>query len=197
MKKIARLPMLFALLSIQFSGQVLANTTSLSLPWLEPMLFGKETGFDVKMLDHMEGLFDCGMTEGEEYCSEPTRYYNTLVDSFVWVEQERVKKVELNASFTPANYSELQLSLRKDNYVLTSVTIGDTTIDVRQELTTKPIYKVDREVMMFMNKGSIAEPRTLILVPKSQFEQSNTDRYAEFISDGKEIIIRFHQLNTL
>lgn len=184
-------PLLFLFLTL-ISGQVTAQSASLSLPWLEPMLFGDTSEFDVSSLEHMPGLFDCGEEEGEEYCSEPVRYYNTLVDSFVWVENGRVKTVELNAPFTPLSYSELQLSLRKDGYVLATVTIGDTTINVKEELDTKPVYKVDREVMKFMNKGSITKPRTLIWVPKNQFEHSKPDRYAEFISDGKDITILFY-----
>ncbi|WP_375748323.1 hypothetical protein [Vibrio sp. HN007] len=185
---------LILILSALANWPALARTTSLSLPWLEPMMSEDFRDFDVSSLNQMEGLFDCGIEEGKEYCSEPTRYYTTLVDSYVWVENEQVTKVELHAPFSPANYSELQLSLRKDDYVLSKVTIGDTTIDVKQELQSKPVYKVDREVMKFMNKGSITKPRKLILVPKSQFERPESDRYAEFISSDKEIIIRFYQL---
>lgn len=164
-----------------------ANT----LPWLEPMLVDDAGSWETGSLNEMKGLFDCGEEEGKEYCSEPVKYYKTEVESYLRVEEGRVGRIEISSPFSPLSYSELQLNLRKDGFALAWIKIGDKSIDVIAALKQKPLYKVDREVVMFMNKGSIATPRQLIWYPKAEYHGAQHSRYVEFLSDGKTVTVRF------
>lgn len=183
--------LLTCLLCFLFSSQLFAYSNTLTLPWLEPMLIDDASSWATKSLNEMEGLFDCGEEEGKEYCSEPVKYYNTEVESYLWVEDGLVNKVEVSSPFSILSYSELQLNLRKDGFVLAWIKIGEKSIDVIEELKLKPLYKVDREVVMFMNKGSIATPRQLIWYPKAEYHAAQHTRYVEFLSDGNTVTVRF------
>ncbi len=183
--------LLTCLLCCLFSSQLFAYANTLTLPWLEPMLIDDASSWATKSLNEMEGLFDCGEEEGKEYCSERVKYYNTEVESYLWVEDGQVNKVEVSSPFSISSYSELQLNLRKDGFVLAWIKIGEKSIDVIEELKLKPLYKVDREVVMFMNKGSIATPRQLIWYPKAEYHAAQHTRYVEFLSDGNTVTVRF------
>lgn len=175
-----------------FSSSIFAYPNALSLPWLTPMLEDDVHAWSIDSLNEMQGLFDCGeIEEGKEYCSETVKYYNTKVESYLWVEEGIVTKIEVLAVFNALNYSELQLNLRKDGYVLAWIEIGDKSINVIKELKLKALYKVDRDVVMFMNKGSITTSRKLIWYPKTEYYADNHSRYVEFLSDGNTVKINF------
>ena len=182
---------LTCLLCCLFSSQLFAYSNTLTLPWLEPMLIDDASTWATESLNEMKGLFDCGEEEGKEYCSEPVKYYKTEVESSLWVEDGQVNKVEVFSPFSPLSYSELQLNLRKDGFSLAWIKIGEKSIDVIEELKQKPLYKVDREVVMFMNKGSIVTPRQLIWYPKAEYYAAQHTRYVEFLSDGNTVTVRF------
>ena len=182
---------LTCLLCCLFSCPLFAYANTLTLPWLEPMLIDDASAWATESLNEMKGLFDCGEEEGKEYCSEPVKYYKTEVESYLWVENGQVKSVEVSSPFSSRSYSELQLNLRKDGFALAWIKIGEKSIDVIEELKQKPLYKVDREVVMFMNNGSIATPRQLIWYPKAEYHGAQHTRYVEFLSDGNTVTVRF------
>ena len=184
-------PLITCLLCCLFFSPSFAYANTLSLPWLEPMLIDDTSSWEAESLNEMQGLFDCGEEEGKEYCSEPVKYYKTEVESHLWVEEGQVNKIEVFSPFSALSYSELQLNLRKDGFILGWIKIGEKSIDVIEELKQKPLYKVDREVMLFMNNGSIATPRQLIWYPKAEYYDAQHSRYVEFLSDGNTVTVRF------
>jgi hypothetical protein len=78
--------------------------------------------------------------------------------------------------------------------VLAWVEIAGEHIDIIEQLKQKPFHIVDREVVMFMNKGRISSPRRLLWYPETQYQQANPSRYVEFVSDGVEINVFFFKL---
>lgn len=181
-----------SLLCSQLSSTLNAYPNNSTLPWLVPMLSDEVPAWHIELLNQTQALFDCGEEEHKKYCSEPVNYYKTPVDSFLLLEQGSVNKIEIVSTFSAINYSELQLNLRKDGYVLAWLEIGDKHIDIIEELKTKPFHVIDREVVMFMNKGKITTPRKLIWYPTIQFNNTvEPSRYVEFISDGIKITLRF------
>lgn len=179
------------LLCYLFSWPLLAYPNPLSLPWLAPMLMDDASHWDVDSLNAMQGLFDCGEQQGKQYCSAPVSYYKTEVESTLWVEDGQVNIVEVLSPFSALSYSELQLNLRKDGFMLAWIKIGKKRIDIIDELKHKALYKVDRDVVMFMNKGAIDTPRQLIWYPKAEYYVAHQSRYVEFLSDGQTVVVRF------
>ena len=179
-----------------FCSTLIAYPNALSLPWLSPMLDDDIPAWSVDLLNKSQELFDCGeKEEGKEFCSEVVNYYTTPVQGYLWLAKENVNKIQLNAPFTASNYSQLQLNIRKDGYVLVWVEIAGKHIDITEQLKTKPFHIVDREVMMFMNKGRISSPRRLLWYPETQQQpQANPSRYVEFVSDGVVINVNFFKL---
>lgn len=181
------------LLCCLFSSSLLAYPNTLTLPWLVPMLMDDASTWKTGSLNEMQGqgLFDCGEVKGKEYCSEPVKYYNTNVESSLWVEEGIVNEVDVLSPFSALSYSELQLNLRKDGFALAWIKIGEKSIDVIEALKQKPLYKVDRDVVMFMNKGPISTPRQLIWYPKAEYYATKHSRSVDFLSDGHTVTVRF------
>jgi hypothetical protein len=179
------------LLCYLFSWPLFAYPNPLSLPWLSPMLIEDANHWPTETLNEMQGLFDCGEQQGKQYCSAPVSYYKTEVESTLWIEGGRVHTVEVLSPFSALSYSELQLNLRKDGFVLAWIQIGEKSIDIIDELKHKALYKVDRDVVMFMNKRAIDTPRKLIWYPKTEYYVAHQSRYVEFFSDGKSVTVRF------
>lgn len=179
------------LLCYLFSWSLFAYPNPQSLPWLAPMLIEDASRWPIHSLNEMQGLFDCGEQAGKHYCSAPVHYYKTEVESRLWVENGLVDIVEVESPFSALSYSELQLNLRKDGFVLAWIKIAEKSIDIIDELKHKPLHKVDREVVMFMNEGSIETPRQLIWYPKAEYYALHQSRYVEFLSDGKIVTVRF------
>ncbi|WP_022941927.1 hypothetical protein [Psychromonas hadalis] len=173
------------------SGPLFAYPNPQSLPWLAPMLIEDASHWPIETLNEMQGLFDCGELQGKQYCSAPVNYYKTEVESTLWLKSGLVDVVEVLSPFSALSYSELQLNLRKDGFVLAWIKIGEKSIDIIDELKHKALYKVDREVVMFMNKGAIDTPRQLIWYPKAEYYATQQSRYVEFLSDGKIVTVRF------
>ncbi|MBB1272140.1 hypothetical protein [Psychromonas sp. SR45-3] len=178
-----------------FCSTLTAYPSTLSLPWLSPMLGDNIPGWSVDVLNKNQDLFDCGeKEEGKEFCSEVVNYYTTPVQGHLWLAKGSVNKIQLNALFTANNYSKLQLNIRKDGYVLAWVEIAGKHIDIIDQLKNKPFHIVDREVIMFMNSGRISSPRRLLWYPETQYQQANPSRYVEFVSDGVTINVNFFKL---
>lgn len=191
MKKSIACYALFTLLLSLFCWPLFAYQKTLTLPWLAAMHIDDARHWQSVPLNEMKGLFDCGEEANTQYCSAPVKYYKTEVESNVWVKNGLVDSVDVYAAFSALSYSELQVNLRKDGFMLAWIQIGDESIDVIDALKHKPLYKVDRDVVMFMNKGAISTARKLIWYPKTEYYDALQTRYVEFLSDGKQISMRF------
>lgn len=184
---VARTGLLFLLLLLSRP----ASASLMGIPWLEPMLLADDSAWPVTSLANMPGLYDCGLQPEQQFCSEPVDYYGVTVESNLWLTNGSVSKLELTAPFSHGAYSGLISNLRKDGFVLAKVEINQQVIDVAQKLQSMPVYKVDREVIVLMNRRPLSSPRQLLWVPATEFSLVKPTRSVQFVSSSSGIRLIF------
>lgn len=178
-----------------FMASLSFTVNALSLDWLQPMIDPVTSPWHLEQLQDSTILYDCGMEEEDrEFCSDIVKYYNVDVNSRLFVTNGLVNEIELTAPFSPSAYTELQLNLRKDGYVLSKAQIEDKHFDVISELAKSSIKLVNRQLVMFLNQGSISTDRKLTWFPNSEYYQETPSRYVHFVSGTTGIKVTFYQL---
>lgn len=175
---------------------VASHSYAFSPNWLLPMIDTNTRLWGMNELNQAQWLYDCGEEEeNREFCSEESRYYKVVVDGRLWLKDKKVREVRLTAPFTPVNYSELILGLRKDGFQLAQVTIGQERFDVRKQLKEGSENEVDSALIRFLNKGKLSSSRTLTWYPNDIFYAEKPNRMAQMNSSSAGIEIRFFRDN--
>jgi hypothetical protein len=165
---------------------------AMTLPWLQQMFVENSKPWSLEQLRQDSAFYDCGLSaEDSEFCTDAIKYYGVEVDARLFVENGLVVKAELTSGFTPSTYTELQLNLRKDGFVLSKAKIGPREFDVLEKLKQDPIKQVNREVVMFLNEGPLTSERTFTWYPNDEYYEQMPTRFAQFESDGKNIRLQF------
>lgn len=165
---------------------------AMTLPWLQQMFVENSRPWSLEQLRQDSAFYDCGLSaEDSEFCSDATRYYGVEVDARLFVDNGFVVKAELTADFTSSTYTELQLNLRKDGFVLSKAKIGPREFDVIERLKQAPIKQVNREVVMFLNEGPLTSKRAFTWYPNDEYYEQTPTRFALFESDGENIRLQF------
>lgn len=172
------------------------QASAFSLEWLQPMIDPNTAPWNLERLQDSMDLYDCGLEqEYEEFCSDVTKYYNVDVESRLLVTDELVHEIEITSPYSSLMYSELQLNLRKDGYVLAKAIIEGKEYNAIEELKNKPIKLVNREMVMFLNEGPISSERQLTWYPNSEYYKKKPSRTAIFTSSEHGIKLYFKRMN--
>ncbi|WP_223917789.1 hypothetical protein [Vibrio sp. B1REV9] len=129
----------------------------------------------------------------DTYCLDAFSYYHQR-----WYGEMSIREHEVQLSFMMAyqaqNLSDAILNLRKDGFVISHVKIADERFDVISSLKEKEPEMVDKALIMFINRYSQNEPRTINWVLASEFDSVKPRLNVVLRSDGELIhldVIRF------
>ncbi|WP_225923966.1 hypothetical protein [Vibrio alfacsensis] len=131
--------------------------------------------------------------DGDTHCLDEFSYYHQT-----WYGEMSMREHEVQLSFMMAyqaqNLSDAILNLRKDGFVISHVKIADERFDVISSLKEKTPEMVDKALIMFINRYSQNEPRTINWVLASEFDSVKPRLNVVLRSDGELIhldVIRF------
>ncbi|NOI65205.1 hypothetical protein [Vibrio sp. 99-8-1] len=182
MKRIACLLLLFVVTPLY------AN--AFTSGWLATVISEPTDKLSLQQLQQSADLYDCGLEEeNQSFCSDTIRYYSTAVVARFDVEQGWVDKIELSCPFSNQAYTQLQLNLRKDGYVLVKVSVEDKEYDVIEQLKHKTMNQVNRDVVMFINASALVSHKVMHWQKKVEDKQQETLQVAVFESHSEGIAI--------
>ncbi|EOK5723429.1 hypothetical protein ACWOKN_001235 [Vibrio vulnificus] len=136
--------------------------------------------------------YRCEHQDGEAvYCYDVLNYYQQTFIGEVTFETNFVT-MKLMTPFNMADWSQLQLNLRKDLMQIAEVSASDDSFDVQAQLTKAKTQKernlVDKNLVIFLNKYR-THSQTQRWLPASQYHLQQPSVLAEISHDSEWITL--------
>lgn len=170
-------------------GLVMFSPSLFAAPdFLQPFVDIRQPLWTVDMAEQDRRLYDCGLEkERERICSDDFVFAHTTVRAEWFVSGDRLRRAVLQAVYSPANYADLQLSLRHSGYGIESACVETRCFDVRQAVQRQGRAAADRALVTFINQPGSARSMTQQWVTLSQWDRPTPVLRAELTSDGQQI----------
>ncbi|ENP8320396.1 hypothetical protein ACTQ8I_000136 [Vibrio vulnificus] len=178
---------IFAIASLLMSGVVIAQSWS---------VVGQITQADLPLssaeVEQESGSYRCEQQNGETvYCYDALNYYQQTFIGEVTVETNFVT-MKLMTPFNMADWSQLQLNLRKDLMQIAEVSVSGDSFDVQAQLSKAKTQEernlVDKNLVIFLNKYR-THSQTQRWLPASQYHLQQPSVLAEISHDGEWITL--------
>ncbi|BAC97111.1 hypothetical protein [Vibrio vulnificus YJ016] len=178
---------IFAIASLLMSGVVIAQSWS---------VVGQITQADLPLssaeVEQESGSYRCEQQDGEAvYCYDALNYYQQTFIGEVTVETNFVT-VKLMTPFNMADWSQLQLNLRKDLMQIAEVSVSGDSFDVQAQLSKAKTQEernlVDKNLVIFLNKYR-THSQTQRWLPASQYHLQQPSVLAEIRHDSEWITL--------
>ncbi|HAS8609789.1 TPA: hypothetical protein I7785_00720 [Vibrio vulnificus] len=176
---------IFAIVSLLMSGVVIAQSWS---------VVGQITQADLPLssaeVEQESGSYRCEQQNGETvYCYDALNYYQQTFIGEVTVETNFVT-MKLMTPFNMADWSQLQLNLRKDLMQIAEVSVSGDSFDVQAQLSKAKTQEernlVDKNLVIFLNKYR-THSQTQRWLPASQYHLQQPGVLAEISHDSEWI----------
>ncbi|EGR0816636.1 hypothetical protein EW122_19360 [Vibrio vulnificus] len=176
---------IFAIASLLMSGVVIAQSWS---------VVGQITQADLPLssaeVEQESGSCRCEQQNGETvYCYDALNYYQQTFIGEVTVETNFVT-MKLMTPFNMADWSQLQLNLRKDLMQIAEVSVSGDSFDVQAQLSKAKTQEernlVDKNLVIFLNKYR-THSQTQRWLPASQYHLQQPSVLAEISHDSEWI----------
>ncbi|EJU9787093.1 TPA: hypothetical protein I7686_16140 [Vibrio vulnificus] len=176
---------IFAIVSLLMSGVVIAQSWS---------VVGQITQADLPLssaeVEQESGSYRCEQQDGEAvYCYDALNYYQQTFIGEVTVETNFVT-MKLMTPFNMADWSQLQLNLRKDLMQIAEVSASGDSFDVQAQLSKAKTQEernlVDKNLVIFLNKYR-THSQTQRWLPASQYHLQQPSVLAEISHDSEWI----------
>ncbi|ELK8329178.1 hypothetical protein [Vibrio vulnificus] len=178
---------IFAIVSLLMSGVVIAQSWS---------VVGQITQADFPLssaeVEQESGSYRCEQQDGEAvYCYDALNYYQQTFIGEVTVETNFVT-MKLMTPFNMADWSQLQLNLRKDLMQIAEVSVSGDSFDVQAQLSKAKTQEernlVDKNLVIFLNKYR-THSQTQRWLPASQYHLQQPSVLAEISHDSEWITL--------
>ncbi|HAS6254294.1 TPA: hypothetical protein I7243_06395 [Vibrio vulnificus] len=178
---------IFAIVSLLMSGVVIAQSWS---------VVGQITQADFPLssaeVEQESGSYRCEQQDGEVvYCYDALNYYQQTFIGEVTVETNFVT-MKLMTPFNMADWSQLQLNLRKDLMQIAEVSVSGDSFDVQAQLSKAKTQEernlVDKNLVIFLNKYR-THSQTQRWLPASQYHLQQPSVLAEISHDSEWITL--------
>ncbi|HAS6296803.1 TPA: hypothetical protein RQL07_000495 [Vibrio vulnificus] len=178
---------IFAIVSLLMSGVVIAQSWS---------VVGQITQADFPLssaeVEQESGSYRCEQQDGEAvYCYDALNYYQQTFIGEVTVETN-VVTIKLMTPFNMADWSQLQLNLRKDLMQIAEVSVSGDSFDVQAQLSKAKTQEernlVDKNLVIFLNKYR-THSQTQRWLPASQYHLQQPSVLAEISHDSEWITL--------
>ncbi|EOA6541540.1 TPA: hypothetical protein ACGU7E_001433 [Vibrio vulnificus] len=178
---------IFAIVSLLMSGVVIAQSWS---------VVGQITQADLPLssaeVEQESGSYRCEQQDGEAvYCYDALNYYQQTFIGEVTVETNFVT-MKLMTPFNMADWSQLQLNLRKDLMQIAEVSVSGDSFDVQAQLSKAKTQEernlVDKNLVIFLNKYR-THSQTQRWLPASQYHLQQPSVLAEISHDSEWITL--------
>ncbi|ARN68431.1 hypothetical protein D8T26_07725 [Vibrio vulnificus] len=178
---------IFAIASLLMSGVVIAQSWS---------VVGQITQADLPLssaeVEQESGSYRCEQQDGEAvYCYDALNYYQQTFIGEVTVETNFVT-MKLMTPFNMADWSQLQLNLRKDLMQIAEVSVSGDSFDVQAQLSKAKTQEernlVDKNLVIFLNKYR-THSQTQRWLPASQYHLQQPSVLAEISHDSEWITL--------
>ncbi|EGQ7963764.1 hypothetical protein I8B24_004148 [Vibrio vulnificus] len=178
---------IFAIASLLMSGVVIAQSWS---------VVGQITQAALPLssaeVEQESDSYRCGQQDGEAvYCYDALNYYQQTFIGEVTFETNFVT-MKLMTPFNMADWSQLQLNLRKDLMQIAEVSASGDSFDVQAQLTKAKTQKernlVDKNLVIFLNKYR-THSQTQRWLPASQYHLQQPSVLAEISHDSEWITL--------
>lgn len=178
---------IFAIASLLMSGVVIAQSWS---------VVGQITQADLPLssaeVEQESGSYRCEQQDGEAvYCYDALNYYQQTFIGEVTVETNFVT-MKLMTPFNMADWSQLQLNLRKDLMQIAKVSVSGDSFDVQAQLSKAKTQEernlVDKNLVIFLNKYR-THSQTQRWLPASQYHLQQPSVLAEISHDSEWITL--------
>ncbi|HAS6046706.1 hypothetical protein [Vibrio vulnificus] len=178
---------IFAIASLLMSGVVIAQSWS---------VVGQITQADLPLssaeVEQESGSYRCEQQNGETvYCYDALNYYQQTFIGEVTVETNFVT-MKLMTPFNMADWSQLQLNLRKDLMQIAEVSVSGDSFDVQAQLSKAKTQEernlVDKNLVIFLNKYR-THSQTQRWLPASQYHLQQPSVLAEISHDSEWITL--------
>ncbi|HAS6318945.1 hypothetical protein [Vibrio vulnificus] len=178
---------IFAIASLLMSGVVIAQSWS---------VVGQITQADLPLssaeVEQESGSYRCEQQDGEAvYCYDALNYYQQTFIGEVTVETNFVT-MKLMTPFNMADWSQLQLNLRKDLMQIAEVSVSGDSFDVQAQLSRAKTQEernlVDKNLVIFLNKYR-THSQTQRWLPASQYHLQQPSVLAEISHDSEWITL--------
>ncbi|HAT8544459.1 hypothetical protein ACJPQX_06900 [Vibrio vulnificus] len=178
---------IFAIASLLMSGVVIAQSWS---------VVGQITQADLPLssaeVEQESGSYRCEQQDGEAvYCYDALNYYQQTFIGEVTVETNFVT-MKLMTPFNMADWSQLQLNLRKDLMQIAEVSVSGDSFDVQAQLSKAKTQEernlVDKSLVIFLNKYR-THSQTQRWLPASQYHLQQPSVLAEISHDSEWITL--------
>ncbi|HDY8156684.1 TPA: hypothetical protein ACGUWI_003289 [Vibrio vulnificus] len=178
---------IFAIVSLLMSGVVIAQSWS---------VVGQITQADLPLssaeVEQESGSYRCEQQNGETvYCYDALNYYQQTFIGEVTVETNFVT-MKLMTPFNMADWSQLQLNLRKDLMQIAEVSVSGDSFDVQAQLSKAKTQEernlVDKNLVIFLNKYR-THSQTQRWLPASQYHLQQPSVLAEISHDSEWITL--------
>ncbi|EOV0102842.1 hypothetical protein JKP28_04315 [Vibrio vulnificus] len=178
---------IFAIVSLLMSGVVIAQSWS---------VVGQITQADLPLssaeVEQESGSYRCEQQDGEAvYCYDALNYYQQTFIGEVTVETNFVT-MKLMTPFNMADWSQLQLNLRKDLMQIAEVSASGDSFDVQAQLSKAKTQEernlVDKNLVIFLNKYR-THSQTQRWLPASLYHLQQPSVLAEISHDSEWITL--------
>ncbi|EJB8415037.1 hypothetical protein MW329_001473 [Vibrio vulnificus] len=178
---------IFVIASLLISGVVIAQSWS---------VVGQITQADLPLssaeVEQESGSYRCEQQNGETvYCYDALNYYQQTFIGEVTVETNFVT-MKLMTPFNMADWSQLQLNLRKDLMQIAEVSVSGDSFDVQAQLSKAKTQEernlVDKNLVIFLNKYR-THSQTQRWLPASQYHLQQPSVLAEISHDSEWITL--------
>ncbi|EPP5807916.1 hypothetical protein QX220_19260 [Vibrio vulnificus] len=178
---------IFAIVSLLMSGVVIAQSWS---------VVGQITQADFPLssaeVEQESGSYRCEQQDGEAvYCYDALNYYQQTFIGEVTVETNFVT-MKLITPFNMADWSQLQLNLRKDLMQIAEVSVSGDSFDVQAQLSKAKTQEernlVDKNLVIFLNKYR-THSQTQRWLPASQYHLQQPSVLAKISHDSEWITL--------
>ncbi|HAS6140760.1 TPA: hypothetical protein I7118_00555 [Vibrio vulnificus] len=178
---------IFVIASLLISGVVIAQSWS---------VVGQITQAGLPLssaeVEQESGSYRCEQQDGETvYCYDALNYYQQTFIGEVTVETNFVT-MKLMTPFNMADWSQLQLNLRKDLMQIAEVSVSGDSFDVQAQLSKAKTQEernlVDKNLVIFLNKYR-THSQTQRWLPASQYHLQQPSVLAEISHDSEWITL--------
>lgn len=160
--------------------------------WMRSMIDRHADDLTLNQIKYDISLYDCGLDkEDEKFCNDSSRYYKTEIQAALYLEVGVAKRLALVTDFNAVSYSDIQLNLRKDDFILVMAKIGQQQFDVRKALLTLAPEVVDKQLIEFLNRYSLTAHKVFYWIPVAEFHDKHPQVEAVMISNGEVITVEF------
>ncbi|WP_117234015.1 hypothetical protein [Vibrio maerlii] len=105
--------------------------------------------------EHVNEVIECPQNLKEALCLHSLQYYSIRSDAMLELNEEGdVAKIILEVPNSAFAFNQLHLNMRRDRWSVVRVNAEADVYDVEQELGSKSVVQVDKELVAFINKTS-------------------------------------------